>query len=62
MCKPDCATGRTAVFAASVTVSGLANGRYTSMEVESPGAPAQYSQLPVELDADGPLLRGGWHY
>jgi serine/threonine protein kinase len=61
-CQPDCASGTESVFAASVTVFGLEDGRYTSMELEAPGAPAPYSQTPVELDAGGPLLRGGWHY
>jgi serine/threonine protein kinase len=58
-CKPDCASGATLVFPASVTAFGLEDGRYTSMELEAPGAPAPYSQTPVELTADGPLLRGG---
>jgi serine/threonine protein kinase len=52
-CRPDCASGGSDVYPASVTVTGLTDGHYTDMRVVAP----QASQSPMHftLDKDGPV-------
>jgi hypothetical protein len=40
-CTPSCADGHTHPYPASVTVSGLAGGRYTRLHVSAPPAPGE---------------------
>ncbi|MFD4635045.1 hypothetical protein ACFVYR_05480 [Streptomyces sp. NPDC058284] len=56
VCTPSCAEGREARYPVTVTVSGLAAGRYTVIRVDAPQAPggsADYSLGPY-----GPTRRG----
>ncbi|KUL62696.1 serine/threonine-protein kinase [Streptomyces sp. NRRL S-1521] len=56
VCTPSCAEGREARYAVTVTVSGLAAGRYTLMRVTAPQAPGGSARY--TLDAYGPTRRG----
>ncbi|MFF8448650.1 hypothetical protein ACF06Q_13215 [Streptomyces leeuwenhoekii] len=57
VCEPTCVNGREVRSPATVTVSGLAGGRYTLLRLSAPRSPhtplAHYS-----LDAMGPTFRG----
>ncbi|MEV0120534.1 protein kinase [Streptomyces sp. NPDC050703] len=56
VCTPSCAEGRAARYPVTVTVSGLAAGRYTVMRVDAPQAPG--GSAAYTLDAYGPTRRG----
>jgi hypothetical protein len=53
-CTPNCAVGGTASYSATVTVSGLAGGRYTSMHINAPTAPDPSSDF--RLGPNGPVV------
>lgn len=55
-CEPSCLSGTTVRYSATVTVSGLAAGRYSRMQVSAPRSPTG-SVTNYSLRADGPLLR-----
>ncbi|MEU2712962.1 hypothetical protein [Streptomyces sp. NPDC007205] len=55
-CVPSCVEGGEVRSPATVTVSGLAGGRYTVMEVRAPRSPVQPVAL-YSLDELGPTLR-----
>ena len=51
-CIPDCATGGSHSYSATVTVSGLTGGLYTSMHINAPSAPDP--SLDFRLGLTGP--------
>ncbi len=53
-CVPNCAAGGSVSYSATVTVSGLTNGRYTSMHINAPSAPAPSSDF--RLGLNGPVI------
>ncbi|WP_157597384.1 hypothetical protein [Streptacidiphilus rugosus] len=53
-CVPNCAAGGAVTYPATVTVSGLTSGRYTSMHITAPGAPAPSSDF--KLTQNGPVI------
>jgi hypothetical protein len=46
-CTPNCAEGKYISYQASVTVSGLADGRYGQVHIVAPPAPGQPYDLPL---------------
>lgn len=53
VCRPSCANGTEVRFPATVTLTGLAGGRYTMMQVRAPQSP--YGPVSrYRLDANGP--------
>ncbi|MFJ3711428.1 hypothetical protein OG709_32390 [Streptomyces sp. NBC_01267] len=57
VCQPSCAAGREVTSAATVAVSGLADGRYTVMEIRAPQSPTD-PDANYTLDRLGPTYRG----
>ena len=53
-CVPNCAAGGSVSYPATVTVSGLTRGRYTSRHVNAPGAPTPSSDF--RLGLNGPVI------
>ncbi|RAG85199.1 hypothetical protein DN069_12940 [Streptacidiphilus pinicola] len=53
-CVPNCAAGGSVSYPATVTVSGLTGGRYTSMHVNAPSAPTPSSDF--KLGLNGPVI------
>lgn len=51
-CDPNCVAGHDVSYPASVTVSGLTNGRYTRIHVEAPQAPG--GPYDYTVGANGP--------
>lgn len=53
-CVPNCAVGGSTSNSASVTVSGLTGGRYTSMHISAPGARDPSLDYRLGLNGPGP--------
>lgn len=56
VCVPSCAAGAPHDYRATVTVSGLSQGRYTEMTVSAPGAPTP--EAAYSLGTSGPTRIG----
>ncbi|WP_309248441.1 protein kinase [Streptomyces sp. MNP-20] len=56
VCEPDCATGREAQYPATVILTGLTAGRYTSLQVRAPLSPGD-RVVDYTLDENGPTAR-----
>ncbi|WP_051854891.1 serine/threonine-protein kinase [Streptomyces sp. NRRL B-1347] len=56
VCEPSCANGREAEYPATVILTGLTAGRYTSMQVRAPQSPGD-RVVDYTLDEYGPTAR-----
>jgi hypothetical protein len=54
-CVPNCAAGGSASYPATVTVSGLTGGRYTSLHINAPSAPTPSTDF--RLGLNGPIIQ-----